>query len=88
MSSEYVVTIFKEALKVTLMLSLPLLLVSLITGLVVGVFQAVTQINEQTLSFIPKMISVIITLFFLGPWMLRIIKEFFYFLFNGFQLNN
>ncbi|CAL4318728.1 flagellar biosynthesis protein FliQ [Buchnera aphidicola] len=84
MSSEYISLIFHEALKVILMLSLPLLLVSLITGLIIGVLQAVTQINEQTLSFIPKMFSVIITLIILGPWMLRIIKDYIYFLFNNF----
>lgn len=54
----------------TVMLSAPLLLAALLTGLVVGLFQAATQINEQTLSFIPKLLAMVIVLMVTGPWIL------------------
>ena len=56
----------------TLMLAAPLLLVALAVGLLVGVFQAATQINEMTLSFIPKLLAMAATLAFAGPWMLKL----------------
>ncbi|HEV7716607.1 MAG TPA: flagellar biosynthesis protein FliQ [Steroidobacteraceae bacterium] len=73
MSPETVMTIGQRALEITLMLAAPLLLVALVTGLVVGAFQAATQINEMTLSFIPKLIALATTLVFAGPWMLKLI---------------
>jgi flagellar biosynthesis protein FliQ len=73
MTPETVMTIGTRALEVTLMLSAPLLLVALITGLLVGVFQAATQINEMTLSFIPKLLAMAATLALAGPWMLKLI---------------
>lgn len=73
MSPETVMTIGSRALEVTLMLAAPLLLVALITGLVVGAFQAATQINEMTLSFIPKLIAVAVALMVAGPWMLKVL---------------
>jgi flagellar biosynthetic protein FliQ len=73
MSPETVMTIGQRALEITLMLAAPLLLVALVTGLIVGAFQAATQINEMTLSFIPKLIALATTLVFAGPWMLKLI---------------
>ena len=70
MSPETVMTIGSRALEITLMLAAPLLIVALVTGLIIGVFQAATQINEQTLSFIPKLLAIAITLVVAGPWML------------------
>ncbi|WP_343128665.1 flagellar biosynthesis protein FliQ [Buchnera aphidicola (Kurisakia onigurumii)] len=72
MNTESVVDIFKEATKAALLISFPLLISSLLVGLVISFFQAATQINEQSLSFIPKIISIIIIFIFLGPWMLNI----------------
>jgi flagellar biosynthetic protein FliQ len=63
-------------MEVTLMVSAPLLLVALIIGLVVSIFQAATSINEQTLSFIPKLIGVFIALVLAGPWMLTIMTDY------------
>jgi flagellar biosynthetic protein FliQ len=63
-------TIGRHALEVTVMLAMPLLLVVLAVGLLVGIFQAATQINEMTLSFIPKLIGMALTLLIAGPWML------------------
>jgi flagellar biosynthetic protein FliQ len=73
MNPETVMTIGTRALEVTLMLAAPMLLVALAVGLLVGVFQAATQINEQTLSFIPKLLAMAATLAFAGPWMLKLI---------------
>ena len=73
MSPETVMTIGSRALEVTLLLAAPLLLVALITGLVVGVFQAATQINEMTLSFIPKLLAMAVAIAVAGPWMIKLI---------------
>jgi flagellar biosynthetic protein FliQ len=73
MTPETVMTIGTRALEVTLMLSAPLLLVALATGLLVGVFQAATQINEMTLSFIPKLLAMAAAIAIAGPWMIRLI---------------
>ncbi len=76
MSPEDVLTIFQHALQVLLMLILVILIPALIVGLMVSMFQAATQINEMTLSFIPKLIITVVTLMFAGPWMLRLIMEY------------
>jgi flagellar biosynthetic protein FliQ len=73
MSPETVMTVGSRALEVTLMLAAPLLLVALVTGLIVGAFQAATQINEMTLSFIPKLIAISVALMVAGPWMLKLL---------------
>ncbi|HYM43284.1 MAG TPA: flagellar biosynthesis protein FliQ [Steroidobacteraceae bacterium] len=73
MSPEAVMGIGGRALEITLMLAAPMLLVALITGLVVGAFQAATQINEMTLSFIPKLIAISVALMIAGPWMLKVL---------------
>jgi flagellar biosynthetic protein FliQ len=73
MNPEMVMTIGTRALEITVMLAAPMLLVALTVGLLVGVFQAATQINEQTLSFIPKLLGMAATLAFAGPWMLKLI---------------
>jgi flagellar biosynthetic protein FliQ len=70
MTPETVMTIGRHALEVTVLLAMPLLLVVLAVGLLVGIFQAATQINEMTLSFIPKLIAMAATLLIAGPWML------------------
>jgi flagellar biosynthesis protein FliQ len=76
MSPETVLTVGSRALEVTMLLAAPLLLVALITGLVVGAFQAATQINEMTLSFIPKLIAISVTLMIAGPWMLKVLVSY------------
>jgi flagellar biosynthetic protein FliQ len=69
-------TLGRQAMEVTLMISAPLLLVALAVGLVVSIFQAATQINEATLSFIPKLIGIFIALIVAGPWMLTIMLDY------------
>ena len=71
MTPETVMTIGQRALELTMMLAAPLLLVALAVGLLVGIFQAATQINEMTLSFIPKLAGMAVALMIAGPWMLR-----------------
>jgi flagellar biosynthetic protein FliQ len=76
MTPETVMSIAQRALEITLLLAAPLLLVALITGLVVGAFQAATQINEMTLSFIPKLVAMALALVIAGPWMLKVIVSY------------
>lgn len=76
MSPDDILTIFQHALQVLLMLILVILIPALIVGLMVSMFQAATQINEMTLSFIPKLVITVVTLMFAGPWMLRLIMEY------------
>ena len=65
-----------EAMKLSLLLGAPLLLVALVTGLLISLFQAATQINEMTLSFIPKLLAVFATLVIAGPWMLNSVLDY------------
>ncbi len=76
MTPETVMTVGKHALEVTLLLSAPLLLTALAMGVLVGVFQAATQINEMTLSFIPKVIGMAVALVAFGPWMLKLLVNY------------
>jgi len=71
MTPETVMSIGQHALEMTMLLAAPLLLVALAIGLLVGVFQAATQINEMTLSFIPKLVGMSVALVVAGPWMLK-----------------
>ena len=76
MSPDSVMSLGRQAMEVTLLVSGPLLLVALAIGLVVSIFQAATQINETTLSFIPKLVGIFITLIVAGPWMLAIMSDY------------
>jgi flagellar biosynthesis protein FliQ len=76
MTPEAVMTIGSRALEITLMLAAPLLLVALVTGLIIGAFQAATQINEQTLSFIPKLLAMALAMVVAGPWMLKVLVSY------------
>ena len=73
MTPETVLTIASESLTLTALLAAPLLLVTLITGVLVGILQAATQINEMTLSFIPKLLALVVALLLTGPWMLQLL---------------
>lgn len=83
MNEDLIIMLGKNALKTTAMLASPLLVGALVTGLVVSVFQAVTQINEATLTFIPKMIVIAIILVFAGPWMIDLMKSYTFELFEN-----
>jgi flagellar biosynthetic protein FliQ len=89
MSPEAVMNIGRTAMEVTLLVGAPLLVVSLIVGLIVSIFQTVTQINEATLTFIPKLVAVLATMIIAGPWMISVLVDFMSKSFTNFQfLNN
>ncbi|GLR27650.1 MULTISPECIES: flagellar biosynthesis protein FliQ [Limnobacter] len=76
MNSQTVLTLGQDSLEVMLMIAGPLLLVALIVGLLISILQAATQINEMTLSFIPKVLAIFGTLLLLGPWMLSTLVDY------------
>ena len=86
MTPEYVVGIARQAIETTLMCAAPMLIVALLVGLVISIFQAATQINEQTMTFIPKIVGVFVTLLIFAPWILQKASLFIIEIFN--QLPN
>ena len=76
MTPTTVIDLGRQALELTLLVSAPLFIAALVTGLLVSIFQAATQINEQTLSFVPKLIATFITLVLAGPWMITMMTDF------------
>lgn len=77
MSQELVLDLFREAIWLILKLSAPMLIVSIVIGLIIAIFQAATQIHEQTLTFVPKLVVIALMLVWLGSWMFQNLKEFF-----------
>ncbi|MBS1146423.1 MAG: flagellar biosynthesis protein FliQ [Thiobacillus sp.] len=76
MTPESVMTIGRTAMEVTILVASPVLLVTLVAGLIISIFQAATQINDASLSFIPKIIAVLITFAIAGPWMLTVMTDY------------
>lgn len=76
MTPESVITIGQQAVEMTILVSAPLLLAALAVGLLVSIFQAATQINEMTLSFIPKLLVMFVVLVVAGPWMLNLLMDY------------
>jgi flagellar biosynthetic protein FliQ len=76
MTPETVITLFQHTLEVVLIMLLVVLIPALVVGLFVSMLQAATQINEMTLSFIPKLIVTVVTLMVAGPWLLSVVMEF------------
>ena len=76
MTPESVMTIGQQALEITMMVSAPILLTALAVGLIVSIFQAAPQINEMTLSFIPKLFSMLVMMVVAGPWMLNLMMDY------------
>ncbi len=83
MTPESVMTLGRHAMEITLLVAAPILLTVLIIGLVVSIFQAATQINEATLSFIPKLVGVFVALMLAGPWMLTTLLDYMHLVFTG-----
>lgn len=83
MTPETVMTVGRHALEVTMLLAAPILLAALVTGLLVSVFQAATQINEMTLSFIPKLLVMFLVMFVAGPSMITLMVDYMRQLFSG-----
>ncbi len=71
-----VLKLAQEAIRTILMVSAPMLIFSLIVGLIVSIIQAVTQIQEATLAFVPKIVAVLLSLIIFGPWILRVVTQF------------
>ena len=76
MTPTAVIELGRQAIEVTLMVSAPLFLAALATGLLISIFQAATQINEMTLSFVPKLVAIFVTLVLAGPWMITLLTDF------------
>jgi flagellar biosynthetic protein FliQ len=76
MTPSTVIEIGRHAVELTLIISAPLFLAALVTGLIISVFQAATQINEATLSFVPKLIAIFVTLVLAGPWMITMMTDY------------
>ncbi len=83
MTSQTVLTIVEQALEVGVLLSAPMLGAALVTGLLVSFFQAATQINEMTLSFIPKLLVLVLMLMLAGPWMINLMIDYMHRLFTS-----
>lgn len=76
MTPEFVITFAQEAIKTTILVSMPMLGLGLVVGLIVSIFQAVTQIQEMTLTFVPKILVVLLALLFFASWMLEHLMHF------------
>ena len=76
MTPEYAIDIGRQAVEMVLLLAAPMLLAGLVIGLMVSIFQAATQINEQTLTFVPKIVAVLSALLLFAPWMIRLMTTF------------
>ncbi|ATE59418.1 flagellar biosynthesis protein FliQ [Thauera sinica] len=76
MTPTTVIDLGRQAIEITLLVSAPLFLAALVTGLIISVFQAATQINEMTLSFVPKLVMIFVTLVVAGPWMITTLTDF------------
>jgi flagellar biosynthetic protein FliQ len=76
MGDDFVIEVTTQAIKVAMMLAAPMLIGALVVGIAVSLFQAVTQINEQTMSFIPKIVVIVGALVFFSPWMMETITSF------------
>ncbi|MGM1045274.1 flagellar biosynthetic protein FliQ [Paenibacillus uliginis N3/975] len=76
MSAEFIIGLAGQAVYIVLKVSSPMLVLALVVGLVISIFQATTQIQEQTLAFVPKIIIVLLTLLLFGPWILTTLVDF------------
>ena len=86
MTPEFVIDLGRNAVKTVLMISAPMLLSGLVIGLMVSIFQAATQINEQTMTFIPKIVAVLVALILFAPWIIRVMLAFTQNIFQGISL--
>lgn len=83
MSSEFIIKLAGEAIYATLKASAPMMIIALVVGLLISVFQATTQIQEQTLAFVPKILAVLFSILIFGPWILTTLVDFTYNLLNN-----
>lgn len=76
MTPEMAVSICRKAVQIVLLCSAPMLLAGMIVGLLISIFQAATQINEQTMTFVPKILAVFVTLLIFAPWIIKLLTTF------------
>jgi len=76
MTPETVMNIGRQAVEITILVASPVLVVALVVGLLISIFQAATSLNEATLSFVPKIIAMFLTLVLAGPWMLQMLTDY------------
>jgi len=76
MTTDFIISFAKGAIEITLLLSMPVLGVGMVVGLAISIFQSVTQIQEMTLTFVPKILAVMLAMLFFGPWMLDSLLSF------------
>lgn len=88
MSISQVTEVFQAAMVAALKLAAPILIISLGIGLIISIFQAATQIHEQTLSFVPKLFAIVLILVILGPWMMQTMNDFVFYIFSLVQKLN
>ena len=86
MSEDILVTLLRETLYLIIKVSAPMLIVSLVVGLIISVLQTVTSIQEQTLSFVPKLLSIFLVIMFAGNWIITSVSEYFEYLCENFNL--
>ena len=82
MTTSEIIGVFQAAILVTMKLAMPILVSSVLIGLVIAVLQAATQIHEQTLSFVPKLLIIAVVLILLGPWMMEVMSDFVTYIFS------
>ena len=82
MTQEQILDVFSQALLVAFKLAMPMLLISILVGLVVAIFQAATQVHEQTLTFVPKLLAIALLLLLTGSWMISTMNDFIHWLFG------
>ncbi|ADM69736.1 flagellar biosynthesis protein FliQ [Paenibacillus polymyxa] len=78
MTSEFIISLAGQAVYIVLKVSAPMLILGLVVGLIISIFQATTQIQEQTLAFVPKIVAVLLALLLFGPWILTTLVDFTY----------
>lgn len=86
MTPEFIVDIGRKAIETILLVSAPMLISALVIGLLISLFQAATQINEQTMTFVPKIVGVLVSLLLFGPWIIQVILAFTRGIFEGLPL--
>lgn len=83
MSVSEVMDVFQSSLMVALKVAAPVLIISILVGLIISIFQAATQIHEQTLTFVPKLLAIAVILIVLGPWMMQTMIDFTIYIFDA-----
>lgn len=83
MSSDFIIGLAGQAVYTVLKVSAPMLIIALVVGLIISIFQATTQIQEQTLAFVPKIVAVLLALLMFGPWILTTLVDFTYSILNN-----